>query len=121
MLSIPRTLRMTRPRSYAVLLAPLLLCTLALAAMLAYEAHEAARSHRAAAEHALHDYAAVAAWELLAGVNDSVQSSLGGGWSATRSKAASPYELLPAPSVLAASADNTLRCPSATGDTSRFY
>src|SRR5216110_938261 len=105
MLSIPRTLRMTRPRSYAVLLAPLLLCTLALAAMLAYEAHEAARSHKATAEHALHDYAAVAAWELVAGVNDEIQGALAPTLAPlTRVRAASPYELLPAPTVLAASA-----------------
>lgn len=103
-----------------MLLAVLLVCTLGLATMLAYEAHDAARSHRATAERALHDYAAVAAWELLAGVNDSIQSSLGGGLSATRAKAASPYELLPAPTVLAASAGNTLRCPAA-GDSARFY
>ena len=49
-------------RSGALLLASLLACTLVLATMLAYEAHEAAASHRATAERALHDYAAVAAW-----------------------------------------------------------
>ena len=53
-----------------MLLAALLVCTLVLATLLAYEAHDAARSHRATAERALHDYAAVAAWELVAGVNE---------------------------------------------------
>jgi signal transduction histidine kinase len=105
-----------------MLLAALLVCTLALATMLAYEAHDAARSHRVTAERALHDYAAVAAWELVAGVNEYLQSSLGPALAPmTRVRAASPYELLPAPAALAASADNALRCPSAAGDEGRFY
>jgi signal transduction histidine kinase len=111
-----------RPRSNATLLAGLLVCTLVLATLLAYEAHDAARSHRATAERALHDYAAVAAWELVAGVNNELQSSLAGALApVTRPRASSPYELLPAPAVLSASAENSLRCPSAAGDASRFY
>jgi signal transduction histidine kinase len=105
-----------------MLLAGLLVCTLVLATILAYEAHDAARSHRATAERALHDYAAVAAWELVAGVNDELQSSVAGALApVTRARASSPYELLPAPAVLSTSADNALRCPSSTGDTGRFY
>jgi signal transduction histidine kinase len=113
---------MGRPRSHAMLLAGLLVCTLVLATLLAYEAHDAARSHRATAEHALHDYAAVAAWELVAGMNDELQSSVAGALGpVTRARAASPYELLPSPAVLSASGDTALRCPVSTGDTSRFY
>ena len=105
-----------------MLLVALLVCTLGLATILAYEAHDAARSHRATAERALHDYAAVAAWELVAGVNESLQSSLGSALAPmTRARATSPYELLPAPSVLASSADNVLRCARPGGDPSRFY
>lgn len=105
-----------------MLLAALLVCTLGLAMMLAYEAHDAARSHRATAEHALHDYAAVAAWELVAGLNESVQSSLGGALApVTRARATSPYELLPGPSVLASSADNALRCGNPADDSARVY
>ena len=105
-----------------MLLAALLVGTLALATMLAYEAHNAARSHRATAERALHDYAAVAAWELVAGVNDLLQSSVGAALApVTRTHATSPYELLPAPSVLAASADSALRCGTPAGDSLRFY
>ena len=89
--------------------------------MLAYEAHEAAASHRATAERALHDYAAVAAWELVAGVNDELQTTLGTALAPiTRSRATTPYELLPGPSVLTSSADGVLRCPAGT-DSSRFY
>jgi signal transduction histidine kinase len=114
----------SRPRvrgSRALLLASLLACTLVLATMLAYEAHEAAMSHRATAERALHDYAAVAAWELVAGVNDELQTTLGAALApVTRAPATTPYELLPAPTVLAANADGVLRCPSGN-DSSRFY
>lgn len=108
-------------RSRTLLLASLLACTLVLATMLAYEAHEAAVSHRATAERALHDYAAVAAWELVAGVNDELQTTVGTALApVTRARATTPYELLPAPTVLAATADGVLRCPSG-GDSSRFY
>jgi signal transduction histidine kinase len=108
-------------RSRTLLLASLLACTLVLATMLAYEAHEATASHRATAERALHDYAAVAAWELVAGVNDELQTTLGTALAPiTRSRATTPYELLPGPSVLTSSADGVLRCPAGT-DSSRFY
>jgi signal transduction histidine kinase len=111
------------PRSRAMLLAMLLVATLALATMLAYEAHDASRSHRATAERALTDYAAVAAWELVAGVNDELQSTVGSALAPlTRARATTPYELLAAPGLLAPGADGALRCPaSARGDTSRFY
>src|SRR6185503_14430668 len=96
-----------RPLSIAQpLLVGLLVCTLALATMLAYEAHDAARSHRATAERALHDYAAVAAWELVAGVNDELQSTVAPALAPlTRARATTPYELLAAPALLAPSAD----------------
>lgn len=111
-----------RPRSHAMLLATLLVCTLILATMLAYVAHDAARSHRATAERALHDYAAVAAWELVAGVNDQLQSTVGAALAPmTRVRATTPYELLPAPSALVATADNVLRCQNPAADSSRFY
>jgi signal transduction histidine kinase len=105
-----------------MLLAALLVCTVALATILAYEAHDAARSHRATAERALHDYAAVAAWELVAGVTEAVQASLGGSLaSITRTRATSPYELLAAPAVLETGAANVLRCGDPAADSSRFY
>jgi signal transduction histidine kinase len=112
-----------RPLSIAQpLLVGLLVCTLALATMLAYEAHEAARSHRATAERALHDYAAVAAWELVAGVNDELQSTVAGALAPlTRTRTSSPYEMLPSPATLASTADNVLRCASPAADSSRVY
>ncbi len=105
-----------------MVLVGLLVCTLGLAALLAYEAQLAARSHRATAERVLQDYAAVAAWELVAGVTDQMQTMVGGALApVTRARAASPYELLPAPSVLAASADSAFRCPVQGADVQRFY
>jgi signal transduction histidine kinase len=105
-----------------MVLAGLLVCTLALATLLAYEAQLAARSHRATAERVLQDYAAVAAWELVAGVTDQMQTVVGGALApVTRTRAASPFELLPAPSVLAASADSAFRCPVKGADVPRFY
>ena len=52
----------TRSRSHLVVV--LLVATVGMTALLAYEAHQAARSHRASAEGVLRDYAAFAAWEL---------------------------------------------------------
>jgi signal transduction histidine kinase len=120
----PSGISPARPRvrqSRAFLLASLLACTLVLATMLAYEAHEASVSHRATAERALHDYAAVAAWELVAGIDDELQTSLGTALApVTRARASTPYELLPPPTVLAAAVEGVLRCP-AGNDSSRFY
>jgi signal transduction histidine kinase len=105
-----------------MLLAGLLVCTLVLATMLAYEAHNAARSHRATAERALHDYAAVAAFELVAGVNEELQRSVGAVLAPlTRSRAISPYEMLPSPATLASNADTVLRCVASPRDSTRVY
>ncbi len=104
-----------------MVLATLLFCTLVLATLLAHEAYRAARSHRATAERALHDYAAVAAWEFVAGVNENLQTTLGAALAPlTRATATTPYELLPSPGLLAASANGVLRCPTA-GDSLRTY
>jgi len=110
----------TGPRS-GVLVA-LLALTLALAAALAYEAHDAARSHRATAERALRDYAYFAAYEILAGARDSVHDALAAALSpVTEAKALSPYEALPPPAALARTAAVALRCERAADDSARFY
>jgi len=118
---VPPAHRARVQRSRTLLLASLLACTLVLATMLAYEAHEASVSHRATAERALHDYAAVAASELVAGINDELQTTLGTAFApVTRARATTPYELLPPPNILASTSDAVLRCPSSS-DSSRFY
>ena len=62
--------------SRATLLIALLLLTLTLAGLLAYEAHQAARWHRVTAERASRDYAAFAIRELLTGATDALHAAL---------------------------------------------
>ena len=108
-------------RSRASLLVALLGLTFVLAAVLAYEAHDAARSHRVTAERALRDYATFAAWELLANATDTVGPTLSAALAPVAGVAATPYDALPGPSVLAASAGAALRCADQQDDASRWY
>lgn len=108
-------------RSPATLLVALLALTLVIAAVLAYEAHAAARSHRATAERALHDYATFAAWELLAKATDNLQPALTAAFApVTGLKAATPYDALPAPATLAAAGRDVLRCADPRDDATRY-
>jgi signal transduction histidine kinase len=102
------------------LLVGLLSLTVVLAASLAYEAHDAARSHRVTAERALRDYASVAAWEYVA----NVQERLGAAASeilspVTSVRASSPYELLAPPDLLAPPSRDVLGCRAGAGDSAR--
>ena len=103
------------------LLVSLLLVTVGLAALLAYEAHQAARSHRVTIERALRDYASVAAWEFVAKsrerLDGEVLRALG---PLTSGNAPSPYEMLASPAVLAATAGDALRC-APPDDVPRLY
>jgi signal transduction histidine kinase len=94
--------RGTRARASSALVATLIVLALGIAGVLAYEAHDASRSHRETAERALRDYAAVAAWELVAGLGEAldgiVQPSLA---PATTGRASSPFEPLLDPAALA--------------------
>ena len=96
----------------------LLALTLGLAGLLAFEAQRATRSHRVTAERALRDYATVAAWELVSASDEQLQRSLAAALGPVAgSPAASPYDSLPPPAALAASADSVLAC-GASGDRS---
>src|SRR5919204_2007067 len=110
-------------RSRSTLIVGLLtLATLALAGLMAYEAYDASRSHRATAERALRDYAAFAAWELLANATDNLRTALDAALTpATGVKATSPYERLPSPAMLAPLAANTLACADSTANAARYY
>jgi signal transduction histidine kinase len=100
-------------KSSARALVLLLVLTVALAALLGYEAQRATRSHRVTAEHALRDYATVAGWEFLSATNDLLDRTLSDRLGpAVGSLAASPYDSLPLPGVLAAGT-TFFRCPSA--------
>lgn len=66
-----------RPRGGTPIL-PVLLLALVLAGVLAYQAHDAARSHRRVSEAALRDYARFAAWELGRAMDTELSAALSG-------------------------------------------
>src|SRR6185312_14165487 len=109
-------------RTRASLLVALLALTFVLAAVLAYEAHDAAQSHRVTAARALRDYATFAAWELLANATDTVAPTVSAALApVTSGAAATPYEALPGPALLKASAGGALRCAAQRDDDARWY
>lgn len=55
---------MSAPRSRSTAIVLMLMATLAITSLLAWEAQQAARSHRATTENVLRDYSKFAAWEL---------------------------------------------------------
>ena len=113
-----RTGRRTRPAASTALVGPLIVLALGIAGVLAYEAHDASRSHRETAERALRDYAAVAAWELVGGLGDALDAMAQPALSpATTGRAASPFEPLLDPSVLAARAPLASPCTGGEGAT----
>jgi signal transduction histidine kinase len=94
--------------------------TLVLAALLAYEAQRATRSHRVTAERALRDYATVAALELATASAEALEARVAAVLDpVVGSPAASPYDpLTPAPAVASMAAD-LLPCPDE--DTARGW
>ena len=115
--SLP-TRQVAAPR--ITLLVALLSLTVVLAASLAYEAHDAARSHRVTAERALRDYASVAAWEYVANVQERLGSAASEILSPVTSvRASSPYELLAPPDLLTSPARDALACHPGSGDSAR--
>jgi signal transduction histidine kinase len=102
------------------LLVGLLTLTVVLAGSLAYEAHDAARSHRVTAERALRDYASVAAWEYVANVQDRLATAAGEILSPVTSvRASSPYELLAPPDLLTSPSGDVLACRPDANDSAR--
>jgi len=102
------------------LLVGLLSLTVVLAASLAYEAHDAARSHRVTAERALRDYASVAAWEYVANVQERLGTAASEILSPVTSvRASSPYELLASPDLLTSPSRDVLACRTTAGDSGR--
>ncbi|HEU4565681.1 MAG TPA: histidine kinase dimerization/phospho-acceptor domain-containing protein, partial [Gemmatimonadaceae bacterium] len=95
----------------ATLLTVLLGLTVALAGVLAYEAHQASRSQRVTAERALRDYASFAAHDFVAGAAASLDSIITGALRpAVSVRATSPYEPLGDPAVLLRAARRALPC-----------
>jgi signal transduction histidine kinase len=107
-------------RSTSRFLILLLALTVALAAMLAFEAQRATRSHRVTAERALRDYATVAAWEFLTATGEALDRTLGQAFGPVLgTPAASPYDSLPSPAAFAAGASAMLPC-GPSGGAERF-
>ena len=116
--SLP-TRQVAAPR--VTLLIALLALTVILAGSLAYEAHDAARSHRVTAERALRDYASVAAWEYVANVQERLDGAASQILSPVTSvRASSPYELLAPPELMGTTARDVLACHPGRGDSARI-
>src|SRR6185437_15979584 len=80
------------------------------------------QSHRVTAERALRDYATFAAWELLANATDTIAPTVSAALApVTAGAAATPYDALPGPAILMASAGGALRCAAQRDDASRWY
>lgn len=106
-------------RSRAKSLVAILMLTVALAAFLAYEAWDAARSHRATAERAIRDYAKFAAWEFSVSAKEALYSSLVWAFSPTAGIDARDLDRpLPAPSILDQEKSSHLLCAR---DSSRYF
>lgn len=107
-----------RAAASTALVGPLIVLALGIAGVLAYEAHDASRSHRETAERALRDYAAVAAWELVAGLGDALDALAQRGEApAASGRAASPFEPLLDPTLLAGRTSEIVPCPDGSPTT----
>ena len=109
-----------RPRG--ALLVLFLVLSLVLAAGLAYQAVDAARSHRETAESVLRDYARVAAWEFSRRAEGALSSAIWPAFQPLREmRAPTPGAAIPAPEVIArAHANDTCGCAGLATPTSFF-
>ena len=116
----PGRLRAPAPLRPRALVAPLIALTLLLTGIIAYEAQRATRSHRVTAERALRDYATVAAHELLVSTSEELDELLAPALTPVVGRpAASPYDSLPSPAVLAAALERLPTCAN-KADTGRL-
>src|SRR5919205_4593779 len=86
-----------------------------LATVLAYQAWDAARSHRATAEAALRDYASFAAWEFSIAAKEELYQTLVSIFGPVAHQKPLPHGAHPAPpSILASSLAQRVLCPDQT-------
>jgi signal transduction histidine kinase len=99
-------------RSRSTLLVGLLLLTLGLAAVLAHQAYDATRDHRATAERTLRDYAATAAWEFNAHAKEELWQALAYAFRPCKAieTANARHASLPPPDILATEAKKLEAC-----------
>ena len=113
----PRLPRAHHSRSRS--LVAILLLTVSFATFLAYEAWDAARSHRATAEGAIRDYAKFAAWEFSVSTKEVLYSTLLWVFSPIAGlEVGAPGDPLPSPSVLGSEKFAALLC---AGDSARYH
>ena len=106
-------------RSRTTSLVAILMLTVALAAFLAYEAWDAAQSHRATAERAIGDYAKFAAWEFSVSAKEVLSSTLAWAFSPTGAIDARDLDRpLPSPAILDHEKSSHLLCAR---DSSRYF
>ncbi|HKG96000.1 MAG TPA: HAMP domain-containing sensor histidine kinase, partial [Gemmatimonadaceae bacterium] len=106
-------------RSRSTPLVAILLLTVAIVAFMAYEAWDAARSHRATAERAIRDYASFAAWEFTVNTKEVFHYNVSWVFSPVANlRVRSPHQALPAPSVLASEKTVELQCAE---DSARYF
>ena len=99
-----------------------LCATLVVAGGLAFEAYDAARSHRQTAERALQEFAGFAARAYAARAEESVRSEATPILAPiTGVRASSPFERLAPPSALAEAAGGVFRCADPSLDARRSY
>src|SRR5688572_23490672 len=116
-MSDPRLPRGVRSRTTS--LVAILMLTVALAAFLAYEAWDAARSHRATAERAIRDYAKFAAWEFSVSAKDVLYANLVWAFSPTGPLGVRDLDKpLPGPGILDLEKTSHLLCAR---DSSRYF
>src|SRR5688500_18151141 len=116
-MSDPRLPRGVRSRTTS--LVAILMLTVALAAFLAYEAWDAARSHRATAERAIRDYAEFAAWGFSVSAKEVLYATLASAFGPTSMLDAHDLEKpLPGPAILDREKSSHLLCAQ---DSSRYF
>jgi signal transduction histidine kinase len=112
--------RRSAPRSAEYVAA--LGATLVVAGGLAFEAYDAARSHRQTAERALQEYAGFAARAYASTAEEGIRSEAAPLLAPlTGVRASSPFERLAPPNALAATAHAAFRCGDAERDRRRAY
>ena len=122
---MPRRTRRASPTRVTLLLL-FLAATVAVAALLAYEAHTASRAERRTVERALSDYVATAAWEFQSALRKSLEAEVPRAFGViTAGSAQTPRDPLVPVAALRASAEGAFRCGDASGagtvDTGRHY
>ena len=111
--------RIRHPR--LAFLVALLALSLVLAAVLAYEAQDAARSHRATAVRALQDYASIAAFDYSVYLKEHIYDVLTTTFAPLHKVNVDTPGKLPSPAILHPMAKKAAQCETAAADSGRYY